>query len=773
MAWIQTSAKLPQLQIQAGLPFIVRCQVWDEEDRLLTAPNVQLLLKPSKGLQIKRIDTRSFRLHSFKTGTWEIACQARWKGQKLLDKTPLNLLVRPAAPARLTLQWPSKKTYLRTHQPLHLSWKIQDRWGNPIDSLTPSFRVIPNIGVTLRPPSTFLFSQERFYSIIASVGTLSTKVTVGVDASPPKILFLSPHPWPLRWHQPFLHIRGLVSDELSGVRSFTLNGRPIPLAASLLPLESSFRLFDLRVQLHVGPNLLLFRLQDRSGRRSIVRKKIFYFPPKWFYKAPPQPALLLSLSKRFLDDRQRPSLDDIASLLENFLNELDWDTLAPEELFKGRYFLKYNLKKRAPFFFGKRRIGFALSHGKISLLFEIQDIRLPLFMKVGIMKMRPLIQIRSMTFLATILLLFREGKPFLVVQEPVMKLRGLTITGIPLMKWFKKTFRKSINSHLKEILHRDLRRQIERQWDDFIAKGGVQFHSNFSFFSQKFFLSLRSTIRKWWVLPQRFFLSIGADLFLKKQRVAQNLFSCHFPSILSNPLPSRDDLIFQVSLAFLNRFFCQSWQGSLFDWDLTAFVKSSLARQHLPFTVEKIAIFSTMPPVFWPSFKKNNPFLFFSLNGLRFDLKIRYENRLYALSSLIDITFQMAFSFQAPRRFQFILKLKNFSLTFRRIQGIAPQEARLIAQFIGEMLRKLLPSLIREWQKHFKWQPNLVLPSNFKIPPKTWKKLLYPLKHALQFEIKRSFKTLLQRMKGTKIIIKRLSFDRRGFVVGIDLRAPR
>jgi len=295
-----------------------------------------------------------------RAGTYLVTCSIT-DFDAPLDRTPASLVVIPAAPASLEIvATPDKSRYL-INDTVELSFVVKDAFENDVLGVMASWTT-PGNGVNVSPAGiglTVTFLQEgayTFHAALADTSTISGTRALYCDTNPPNLVIQTPvRGATLQGNDYVSHpviVTGTVTDNASGLQSLLING-------SLAEVNENGS-FTVSLAPHHGMNMIKAEATDRAGLVQ-TRAQGFYYSTAYvpFTDRPDHEGewvadgLTAFIGQDTLDDMTRScafsndippkytcqptgqdsAYDDVATVLEVVLNNLDLSSLADMGLF--------------------------------------------------------------------------------------------------------------------------------------------------------------------------------------------------------------------------------------------------------------------------------------------------------------------------------------------------------------------------------------------------------------------------------------------------------
>jgi len=269
------------------------------------------------------------KVGSTKAGTYEIKCVL----PEVADKQAATLVVKPAAPIAwaIGLQ-PAAKIY-RVDDTVKVMSLEQDPYGNVAKvHLETGVAVDPPAAVTVNAGGkSFSFGKDGYVTFSYNHPTLKTKsgsskdsIKVKVDSNGPLVYFATPKRGETRDGNPDVKVQGTAIDELSAIKSFTINGKSVKVSG-----DGSFSFTISSTQ---GMNAIIWEALDEWDNKS-NGVQTWYYSTKWHPNDTTKPidarvptGIGMWLSQKTIDagpPHNHKTPKDLASVVEIVLGTLD------------------------------------------------------------------------------------------------------------------------------------------------------------------------------------------------------------------------------------------------------------------------------------------------------------------------------------------------------------------------------------------------------------------------------------------------------------------
>ena len=312
--------------IEAGGSSKVTCVAVDAYDNPVGAFPMSLKIPEALTLQ-------GLSLTTVVSGNYGVKCVPETDPWELYEIQEAVLHVMPGPPSQLYVQQVPAKPVYKKNDTLELVVQVLDEFMNVIpDAALQPITITPDVGVKVVNPKTFSFKEEGkfiFHLEVVDYPEVSEDLAILVDGQGPVLVIEKPARAATLTGKPAVNIEGHVSDEIAGVTSLTINGAPVAVKA-----DGTFTHIMLATQ---GMNPVVAEAMDLGGKVSHTTRA-FTYSMDWYPidAATPDVGRVPSgfevwLGKGFLDDGNHDPAhpDDLATILETFIGNLDLGNLVP------------------------------------------------------------------------------------------------------------------------------------------------------------------------------------------------------------------------------------------------------------------------------------------------------------------------------------------------------------------------------------------------------------------------------------------------------------
>jgi len=275
-----------------------------------------------------------------KTGAYQAVCSI--KGTAVKDPSPAKFAVGPGDPANISLSAKPNKPGFKIGNRVKIIAKITDAYDNECtDAKLNPFKYTP-AGVAddvPNKPDWLEFAAEGKVKVTVSVrdfDSVKGSIEFWCDENAPVIEITSPARGAMLTGMKKVEVSGKITDAVSGVKSAKINGQDVD-----LDTDGSF-LFVID-SVH-AMNLINAEAEDNAGNSAKVIQSYLFSDKYYAAMNAPDPAKALVdeaidiwADKNTFDDQDHdPSnLNDLSTIVEVLLLNLDWDTLIPSPATTG------------------------------------------------------------------------------------------------------------------------------------------------------------------------------------------------------------------------------------------------------------------------------------------------------------------------------------------------------------------------------------------------------------------------------------------------------
>jgi len=315
-------------EITAGGSSQVACDIQDKSGNSL---DVSWVVEAPDDIQVD-----GTKITTTVAGQYQIKC-APADGSEAPNQTSATLTVNPGEPVEMLVSGKPLKDAYCMGDTVTITHDMVDQYGNPVDEVeihpveaSPSDTVELTNGV-----DKFKFLQEGMvnFHVESMEGGLTGHVSLLADCTGPTILITYPNRGKTLTGSPNIVVTGQVTDAVSGVESFTMNGEAVELTAD--------GYFQYPVNLVSFMNLFSADAVDGAGNEKKAFRSCFYSTT---FNLPDfndiaagmiDQGLTAFMSDEFFDDGDHSlPANDLATILEQTLAGFDLTGLLPNNTFQ-------------------------------------------------------------------------------------------------------------------------------------------------------------------------------------------------------------------------------------------------------------------------------------------------------------------------------------------------------------------------------------------------------------------------------------------------------
>ncbi|MFT7578569.1 MAG: hypothetical protein ACI9MR_000227 [Myxococcota bacterium] len=272
-------------------------------------------------------------------GQWTLTCDANGIAVESLGTAPFTVVAGPAVGRQLAFK-PRRVAYALDTVVI-VEGVTVDENGNPREgenfaitnlTATPStgFEIVGN------DMARFKFSVEGFYTAYAEAVDRPGEVLSAdliVDQTPPLIELTAPARGHVEENADTVTVSGTIADNMGTVASLTFQGEAINIPADGGPFSFEF-------PVRYGINTMVLEARDSHGNEALKTRSVersTSFSPQVTYALADDGtdnAMAIMLTQEAVDDddRDEPTVDDLASLLHEIITTIDITAFVPSPL---------------------------------------------------------------------------------------------------------------------------------------------------------------------------------------------------------------------------------------------------------------------------------------------------------------------------------------------------------------------------------------------------------------------------------------------------------
>jgi hypothetical protein len=320
----QASVAPPSIEAGAGSAEVA-CTAEDEYGNAVAVDAAKFTLDVPADLTLT-----GKKVQGTKAGKFDLKCAL--DGTK--QQKPATLEVKPSAPISMTLYPKPKQEVFKTGETVQIFGLGKDKYGNDVPemelikplALAPTDTTKANAG-----GKSYDFVADgwvTFSGVSKDYPKLSGSIKLLCDSTGPLVMIMSPKRGETRTGDAKVVVKGMVADELSPLKSFTFNGKPLqpkPDGSFEVPIDSV-----------VGMNPIVWEAADKWDNKS-SGVQTWYWSPKWYpadAKAPEashvKDGIGFWMNQQTIDagpPHNHKTPKDLASVFEMVLGTMDFGAL--------------------------------------------------------------------------------------------------------------------------------------------------------------------------------------------------------------------------------------------------------------------------------------------------------------------------------------------------------------------------------------------------------------------------------------------------------------
>lgn len=282
-----------------------------------------------------------------RSGTYYVFC--RVPGYAAGDESPAVVTVTWGLPCTWAVDLATQDCYWRGRR-LPLDALVYDVWGNRVEDAGFTLVATPDQGIVPAPQGGWVFTEEGDFDLAISVtgptdpscaaapgsAAVPYLTNLRVDSTGPVLGVTSPARAAMLPTGPNtdldIGIAGSATDAVSAIVDLTLNGAGLPVSGANLtePVVGT-------ASSRWGLTIITGSATDACGNRSVLAQSFLRSGAYFNASLAPDPGaraaqgILAQLNQSVLDDGNRSTLNDIASIGETIIRTTDWNGLIPAD----------------------------------------------------------------------------------------------------------------------------------------------------------------------------------------------------------------------------------------------------------------------------------------------------------------------------------------------------------------------------------------------------------------------------------------------------------
>jgi len=416
---------------------------------------------------------------------------------------------------------------------------------------------------------------------------------------------------------PSITIKGKVTGPMSSLDYVKINGlkvNPMPNGDFSLVLSSDW-----------GVNIVTVDCVDKNSNVE-HRVHAYHWSSKYWPNSGSVSVMkvlkgaLARLYQKAIDDGNRSTLNDLASILQKVINALNFDKLVPSTLVSGKYkippwgpTISYSVTKNGKFKVNPFSISLKARTGGLRVTGKTSYLELPVKAKAGV-SVSGKVKIYNLSMTGDINISKKSGGavsvsvPYLKMNYSSLKLdMGSGIIG---------SIMSSITSGIASLFKNSILSKMESEVKKALPGPVKSFVTGFKF-AQSFKLPADlggKTLNIYTDLDTILFDSYGGNLGLNaavygsKGITSGKLGTISVASSFSPPTTSSDAMLVGLRYDTLNQVFNAAWYAGAIKQDLSSLVKNGLNPSSLPFSLSglKLNVEALLPPIMAPGTGTND-----------------------------------------------------------------------------------------------------------------------------------------------------------------------
>jgi hypothetical protein len=326
---------LSSTEAEVGKKVNISCQATDKFDNHVAGFPMVVYVPPELTLA-------GLAISGTLAGFYEVKCVPQAQEWALFELFPQILTIVPGAPAVLKLTLvPDKPVYKKMDKVLFQP-AVRDMYGNLIPDPTLNIQStteegLPTDGLKELQPWNYKFLDNGTYKFVVMVATepsVKAERLVHVDGDGPLLSVDYPGRGATISDKPSVTVMGTVSDDVTGIETFTLNGDEVDVA-----LDNTFS--HIVIANH-AVNLVIAEAMDVGGESSRTTRAFAwsdrFFPATGSDEETYVPGgLRIFLSEQFVDDGDHnpEQPNDLATLFEVVLGGMNFGALIPNPIYNA------------------------------------------------------------------------------------------------------------------------------------------------------------------------------------------------------------------------------------------------------------------------------------------------------------------------------------------------------------------------------------------------------------------------------------------------------
>jgi len=428
--------------------------------------------------------------------------------------------------------------------------------------------------------------------------------------------FTSPSRAAMLTGSPAITLKGKVTGPLSSLDYVQVNGKnvaPWPNGEFFVPMTAKW-----------GLNIITLVCVDKAKNVDASVQAFHYSTKYWPLTssgASVSAGALARLYQKAIDDGHRPSLNDMASILQKVINSLNFDKLVPSTLVSGKYkippwgpTISYSVTKNGKFKVNPFSIALKARSGGVRVTGKTSYLELPVRAKAGL-TVSGKVKIYNLSMVGDVNISKKSGGA-VSVSVPYLKMSYSSLK-VEIGGGIIGTIMSAITNGIVSLFKNSIIAKMEAEVKKAIPGPVKSFVSGFTF-AQSFKLPAvlgSKTLKIKTNLDTIKFDSYGGNIgmnpsvYASKAIPSGKLGSISIAGTYKPPASSSDAMLVGLRHDTLNQVLAAAWYTGALKRDLTSLVKGAIGSgSGLPFTVSnlKLTVDALLPPILMPGSSTND-----------------------------------------------------------------------------------------------------------------------------------------------------------------------
>ena len=317
------------------------CEYFDAYGNALENIPVSLAVVPSlaHGASYDGLILGDMNFNAVVTGNYYVHCTT--PGYTGGDESPAIVTVIPGLPYSWGVDALDQDCFWQDRD-IPIDWVVYDYWGNVVPNVVVQVTSIPEDGFVTMGDGTYRLQAEADYDLTVEVmseqhaeSTIEPfTLSVRVDSTPPRIVVDSPNRASQLQSGTYadqqIWVDGTVNDSLSYVTALSINGADLGVSGT-----NTSEYFAEPQDSRFGLTIIHGEATDECGNRRVMAQSYLrspqYFPAitATSTSGVADQGIMAHMNQEVIDDYDRSDVDDLATLGEIVLQNMDLNALAP------------------------------------------------------------------------------------------------------------------------------------------------------------------------------------------------------------------------------------------------------------------------------------------------------------------------------------------------------------------------------------------------------------------------------------------------------------